>query len=258
MKAFLIFLFLLVGCTASVESEDPMKNLIAAQIADMLRTPASGSTSGLPAPASQQPSLQKDNLEPGEYTIQFQAFPPADGLGFAAYAIINWKIAGQQITRKVSVANGISISGIAEAVDVTLFDVSQVLTVHYPPTALPYKIGVSLSKGTRPNIQQPASLVTNLSAIPVAAGAPVFFTVPDNAGVVSALVLGAGVSNINPVLPPDIVVSQVNSLGAVLNVWNPAQQGQWIPLSPGTTLLKIDNQNALQAAFVNVIWGIDG
>jgi hypothetical protein len=71
------------------------------------------------------PSLQQDDLEPGEYTIQFQIVePPVDGLGFATYAFIVWKIGGQQISRIISVFNGSAISGIADSVHVQLLDQS--------------------------------------------------------------------------------------------------------------------------------------
>lgn len=70
------------------------------------------------------PNLQQANLEPREYTLQFQVMPPVDGLGYATYAYVNWKVAGQQIQRILSVYSGSAISGLADAVDVSLQDQS--------------------------------------------------------------------------------------------------------------------------------------
>lgn len=70
-------------------------------------------------------ALQQNNLDPGEYTLQFQVIePPIDKLGFAVYAYVSWKVAGQQITRIISVFNGSAISGVADSVDVFLQDQS--------------------------------------------------------------------------------------------------------------------------------------
>jgi hypothetical protein len=278
MKHFLlIFLGILglwlTGCTCQVgeptEENDDMGNLIAAQIADMTRSAAMGTLAGLPTAigAQQQPSLQQNNLEPGEYTVQFQAFPPADGLGFAAYAIINWKIAGQQITRKVSVANGVSISGVCEAVDVTLIDVSQTGQFGFPaatpspnPTGIGlYKIGVALSKGTRPNVQQPATLLTAIAEQAVAPGVNVVnYKVPTDAGVVAVMITAARLSVADVIADNEIAATQLNNSGLVgLSSWYPLQSDRWVPLGVGCTTIGISNYSA-GTALTQVFWGIDG
>ncbi len=95
--------------------------LTKAQIAELTTTSNPlGSFSG-----DRAPSLQQDDLEPGEYTLQFQIVePPIDSLGFATYAYIVWKIRGQQISRIISVFNGSAISGVADSVHVQLLDQS--------------------------------------------------------------------------------------------------------------------------------------
>ncbi len=71
------------------------------------------------------PSLQIDDLLPGEYTIEFQVVePPIDPEDFALYAYIHWKVDGQQIQRIINVFSGAVISGVAEAVHVQLQDQS--------------------------------------------------------------------------------------------------------------------------------------
>jgi len=96
-------------------------NFTRSQITELITTSnALGSFNG-----DRLSSLQQNDLDPGEYTIQFQIVdPPIDNLGFATYAYISWKVDGQEISRIVSVFNGSSISGVAEAVDVHLQDQS--------------------------------------------------------------------------------------------------------------------------------------
>lgn len=108
-----------------------MLNIRKSQITPLYTTQnALGSFAGAP-----QPNLQIDDLEPGEYTLQFQIVQPTiDGVlnggrrgnpGSAAYAIVNWKIQGQQIRRVISVFNGTVLAGVAEAVDVSILDQSE-------------------------------------------------------------------------------------------------------------------------------------
>src|SRR5271157_5513727 len=74
---------------------------------------------------TQLSNLQQSNLEPGEYTLQFNVIePPIDGLGYATYAYVVWKVEGQPVPRIISVYNGAAISGVADSVDVHLLDQS--------------------------------------------------------------------------------------------------------------------------------------
>lgn len=99
-----------------------MFNFTRAQISQLFTTSnALGSFEG-----NQIPNLQINNLEPGEYTLQFQQVESTiDGSGQATYAIVRWKIQGQQIQRIISVFSGAVLTGVAEAVDVQLLDQSE-------------------------------------------------------------------------------------------------------------------------------------
>ena len=96
-------------------------NLFKSQITPMFTTGSPlGSFTG-----PQQPNLQIDHLQPGEYTLQFQIVePPDDNFPFSTYAIARWKVQGQQIQRIISVFSGAVLGGVAEAVDVQLLDQS--------------------------------------------------------------------------------------------------------------------------------------
>lgn len=106
-------------------------NLLNSQITSMITT---GSPLGSFA-GPQQPNLQIDHLEPGEYTLQFQIVePPSDPFPFSTYAIARWKVHGQQIQRIISVFSGAVLGGVAEAVDVQLLDQSnRSLAGHFAP-----------------------------------------------------------------------------------------------------------------------------
>lgn len=96
-------------------------------------------------------SLQQADLEPGEYTIQFEVVePPVDGAGAATYAYVSWKVDGQQNQRILSVFSGSSISGVAEAVHIQLLDQSGRGTFVVPGSGfgLPTAVGFTVTNGS--------------------------------------------------------------------------------------------------------------
>jgi len=258
MRLFLgILLVLTAGCTYQVgdlSTEDDMsKNLIASFTSDLTRTTAIGSAlTDLPQ-GTIVPSLMQNNLDPGEYTIQFEALPPADNGGFAAYAIVNWKVLGQQVTRKVSVFSGAAISGVGEAVDVKLVDVSGVGVI--TPNAMPYKIAANLSRGTRAMIMQPAILTTQPTELGILAAGTSSIIIPTDAGIVSAMVLIrlGGVATVDQVS----IVAQ-NAATNIIQGFNiDPQNPTWVPLPPSAVNLLVINGTAASIG-ANVIWGIEG
>jgi hypothetical protein len=232
-------------------------NIKTSALANMVRTTTQGTAAGGLPTGNPIPSIQMNDLEPGVYTIQFTVIPPGDGQGFAAYAIVTWKVEGQQVTRMVSVFSGAVISGVAESVDVKIVDVSQIGTNGFPTTPQKYQVGVSLSKGSRATTMQPATLVTQLDEIQLDAGATTSYLIPSDAGVISALVTSASLTT--GVLPTDILVIQsTTGLVAHLCRWYPIEQSPgWIPLFGGAVNLEIFNTGSAKAG-VNVIWGIEG
>jgi len=310
-----------------------------AQISELFTTiNALGSFAGSPTP-----NLQVDNLEAGEYSLQFQVIEsPTDGLGHATYAIIRWKVQGQQIQRIISVFSGAVIGGVAQAVDVYLLDqsdrsnagfrfgVGAILVPGSPVVTLvggapgffslsanelvffnsqpdigyalasavvniispggtfllanpytgpaapgpagsifwaqaPYKVGVALSKGTRPTIMQPPVLLTNKLSVtipPASLGPVAGIPVPRDAGVISLL------TSVLPQLAPN--VSLVNAAqgyvmfgqatGLINHGYIPSAPQQWYPIPPGTTEILFGNSNAGGGASLNFTyqWGIEG
>lgn len=238
------------------EAED-MKNLIASQISNMVRTTAAGSRlTDLPQ-GNSIPNLQQTNLEPGEYTLQFEAYPPNDGFGFSAFAIVNWKTRGQTVTRKVSIFSGAAITGVCDAVDVQIVDDSDINSGALAP--LPYKVGASLSRGSRANIMQPATLFTNPRAVSIAAGLATTFFVPQGAGVVSAMVLVAG--ELGQEGTNSLAVKAYgndNALAVNTQGWYPILQNPgWVPLTPRTNIIIVQNGDTIPIN-AQVVWGVEG
>lgn len=343
MKPFLSVIIGVLGCYSQVNEGDTMtmtmpgmRQVRRAQISDILTTENPlGSFAGNPIP-----NLQVDNLEAGEYTLQFQVIePPIDALGYATYAIIRWKVQGQQIQRIISVFSGAVIGGVAQAVDVYLLDQSDrsMTGFHFALTAIlvpgsplvtlagggapinlgpneqvffnsqpgvaygltgpvvnvgaggtftlatpytgpaapgpggtafwaqsPYKVGVALSKGTRPTIMQPPVLLTSKLAQTIAPATlgPVPIPVPQDAGVISIL------TSVLPTLAP--AVSLVNAAqgyvnfgqsgGLISHGYIPGTPEEWYPIPPGTVNVFFGNANAGGGASLNFTyqWGIEG
>jgi len=254
----------LTGCTMQVADsdggKDDMSTVIGAQLTDMSRTLVQGSqTAQLPVGTPNR-GLQEGVLDPGEYTIQFSVIPPSDNKGFAAYAIVNWKVDGHQIRRVVSVASGAVISGVADSVDVQLVDVSDGPV--YPPLANGnpdprqlYQIASTLSRGSRPSLNQPGVLLTSRSAQQVAPGGGFqIWAVPQDCGVISAYISG-------PVPTPADTSANIsiefNDAAGVTLGFATVPASHWVPLPSGTTQVLITN-TGVNTYPVNIFWGIDG
>jgi hypothetical protein len=298
-------------------------------------TPLSTTTNALGSFAgNSQPNLQINDLEPGEYTLQFQVVEPTiDGFvnggvrayfGSATYAIVHWKVGGQQIRRVISVFSGAVLGGVAEAVDVQLLDqsaravvwpvitaavvpgsptvtftlpvffggnelisftsqpgvfyslagpvsgtVTVNLTIPYsgpvnPATTIyviaPYKIGVALSKGTRPTIMQPPVLTTSrILAVPSGSSSAAI-SIPIDAGIISILatVTVDGAPPTNQAQASNGVIVLLNPTLAGAGRFIPQQFPLWYPVPPDSNFLLLENHSATDALDFSFQWGIEG
>ena len=256
MIRLFFILFFLVGCTYNTTEEAfEMSNCIGSQTSDMTTTP------NLYTTIIVQPitNLQMDNLEPGEYTLQFEAESPNDGLGFFARAIVHWKVRGQQLQRIISIAPGAFLSGVAEAVDVYVIDYSGEGPLRV--VQKPYKVFCTLSRGTRPNVEQPATVSNQSTPIALASGASAVVLVPPDAGVISVLVMASIVAPVGPTGNfDDITVQMLDGTANPRGIYMPwAQQTGpgWVPLVPGTVSIEVTNRGANSTSFTT-LWGVDG
>ena len=270
-------------------------------------------------------NLQQGNLEPGEYTLQFNVIePPIDGLGYATYAYVIWKVEGQPVPRIISVYNGAAISGVADSVDVHLLDQSGRgngdLTVNFNVTngvtsftttgqlflkkgqqiqfgvqpgviyTIPngmagtignldrpftgptstgasassaftlseYKVGVTLSKGTRPTTMQPPVLLTTgtISEV-VTSGHQLITLPPTEAGAISVMaVVATNSGNQTEALNGVIGFSDAN--GAPLARYAINQFSNWYPIPPGAVTAGVSNTSTTVKLDFSVQWGIEG
>jgi len=200
-------------------------------------------------------SLQVQFQETGYYTVQFGIVPPQEPSAFvfpfSAEAIISWSVEGNTIRRRVSVGNGVSISGGGQAVKVVVADRTRFPDVN-PHT---YLASVSVTKGTRPSVNQPATLESLPQVTSVLAAGVLVIPVPQDAGAISAQVVSSVLALAG--LPVHLIVFQKNAVGQILKAYDPSVETGFVPLAPNTTEVEIDNIGAFTAR-VKLTWGIDG
>ena len=213
---------------------------------------------------AKQPGLQRNNLAgAGLYTVQFGVTRPvlagSDGV-FAAIAIVNWMVAGTPVTRKVSVTDGKSISGVCEGVNVFCFDVTP--DTEGLTAAAPYQIGMTVAKGSRPAQGQPPTLsLFNQQfqgANGIAIGGSETVKIPQNAGVISVEIVAASDGSGNP--DSNLLIQHVSASGA--NIYKSYKIGGeypgFIPVADDATEIIITNVDNANGVYVSVTWGIDG
>lgn len=211
-------------------------------------------------PPDKQVALQQVFDKAGAYTVQFDVQPPtpAPTRQPRCTARIDWSVAGNTITRFVDVANGVSISGIAEGVVVTVVDTTPFRNLS---AAFDYTVKISVAPGTRPYNPgvplSPDSVYTG----GVAFGAPVTMQIPQNRGI-----------NCFAIIPGDFIVGGVQTAYGYANgsfyvrdgagniLINPHPLGgeiQWIPLPPGAVDILATIFIAGSLNF-SILYGVDG
>lgn len=202
-------------------------------------------------------SLQAKFDAPGPHTVQFDLEPPAGrdiliGGVFSCEAIIEWSIAGNTLYRKVTVMDGMSITGNAESVVVRMIDTTTdiVFVGSTPPAS--YKVAATVTKGARATTAVPPVYIPN-PAVTLVAGAT-SFNVPDNIGANSVMVLSSAPAE------PDansVFAEQrcSNALTGQLGRWDPYGP-RFVPLDSNALIVRVTPNGA--AATIKVIFGIDG
>ncbi len=204
--------------------------------------------------------MSVNRLPAGNYTIQFNVIDPNSASNLTpgdvvrARATISWKVNGNPVIRVVDIGEGVTVTGVAEAVDVQIQDVS--FTSAGTPIigrGLPYTITVTCAPGTRPAVQQPPTVA--LPQTNIAAGAQKNFAVPPGAisvfVAVFPAVLGASIGAYQ------VQVNQL-ALNSSLKIYDP-RQSDWVPLIPGATQVAVLTDVALVIdTEVQVTFGIDG
>lgn len=194
----------------------------------------------------------------GMYTLQFAiqnyVFNPLGNFSSPnCQALITWTVRGISMRRLVSVTDGVSIQGNAEAVSVQLTDVSQ----DTAGNGSAYTVAMTVVEGMRAN-SLPVRLANDVQMRQIPGlGMAGPFAVPKSVGVTAIYVEVA--SNVGAAIPENQILLTQRSSGPPI-----VGQGQcdprvfqWIPISPGTDSVVISN-GAAGAVNYRLFWAIDG
>ena len=253
---YLILILFLLGCSQPIECNDA--NCSAGELDMEQKTGWSQGTELTPGSAQFVRFLQAQFGDHGNYTVQFNVSDPNNGSNLGAgdvirsRATIMWKVNGNPVTRVLDIADGTTITGVAESVDISAIDNSQVAV---PATAKKYTVVATVAKGSRPSVQQPPRYT--LPKQTVNGGVIQSFTVPVDAGVISVMVTVAPNAVGGTIGAYQVLVHQCQN-ATILKSYDP-RQSDFVPIMPGTTTIQVEVDAAIaQPVVVEVTFGIDG
>lgn len=264
MKWWMIVAFALLGCGTDGEErinmawyEEYDESVKAGQQQGQNTKPKDGwQQSGVltTGNTSNEVRMQANFPESDVYTVQFNV--DAD-LGFAARAEVIWAVEGGLVRRLIDIADGISISGVAQGVQVRVFDNSNGLA----PPGNNYTVYVQAARGARPASVNPPILWEDVQTFTGVIGQSIVYQVPRDAGVKSVQVQATGIDTVTFAgLVPRMIATQQNAGSTVLYRWDPVTEPGFVPLIPGCTQVAIvfaDITANIQVT-TTTVWGIDG
>lgn len=186
--------------------------------------------------------------KPGVYTVQFNV-KPVPGQQIISEALITWAIKSQHITRRVSIANGISVQGNAEGVTVDIIDKG----AQNPINPFTYDVVTTVAKGTRPPSAVPPRLM-GVEDQTVNTGGSVQVDIPQDSG---ANAIFVAIYSAVPILEGQVNIRQRFGAGVSLQENDP-RPFEWVPLVPGADNILIQNIAGPPSFKVTVHFGIDG
>lgn len=268
MKTLAALLVLsLFGCANPVDSDATQDNATTQQDDDMYKK-SNASTAQLSQGGSAVLNLQEVFAEPEVYTLQFTIYgqqPKAPPNPIIAEADISWKVEGNSIERRVTVANGLSISAPCLGVSVRVHDVSAPVFGPFPSPAPTYQVTAAVTRGVRattavppmlePTMREQYDLGPNHGIAPASTYDVV---VPSNVGVNGVQVL------VNP--PPGglaigaAVVQQKIGVVVVKEyiLTGTLQDALFVPVVAGVDTLTLINATVANTLYFAVVFGIDG
>lgn len=198
---------------------------------------------------SREVSLQANFPEAKSYTAQF-SISGTDLRYKKAEAEIKWVVEGNFVTRRITIANGVSIQGAGQAVSIKIRDVSPVVI---PGVATDYTVSVQVVPGSRGSTNNPPTLSGDAHI--VIGGASLNLNIPDNSGVISVAVLVENTLH-NAIPDQAVIVRQQDAAALDVALYDPRQYF-WVPIQGSATVLRLENHTADPCAFT-VIYGIEG
>ncbi len=194
------------------------------------------------------------------YTVQFTVGPTKNpvtkqiiSVGVNAIAEIKWSVEGNDVRRLVSVANGVSLTGVGEAVRVAVFDRS----IGGLVIPADYDVSITVAPGSRPSLNKPvtlASLNGTSFGYSLLAGTSQVIAIPQDAGIISTYVTVADTTAVKA--PIANQAAQV-AVGGSDQLYDP-RDFTWVPIVPGALNMTLFNNSAAQSMLFNVTFGIDG
>jgi len=192
-------------------------------------------------------SMQFKCTPHGVYTLQFEI--GSINISNKPVAVIRWTAHGNNVTRKVSVINGMSISAPCDAISVKLFDEDD------SSDAIPYAVSVQAAYGTRGG-NYPPTLQNESIQTAAKNGGTAVFSVPQDAGALSVFITAW-----NAVAALDqtkiLVIQTDDSSAQIRGYYDPAHLG-FVPLAPSVTQIIVVNLDTANDAEVSIAFGIDG
>ena len=181
------------------------------------------------------------------YTVQFSVGPTKTLAGkllqapvFPEAEII-WSVEGNSVRRVVSVVNGMSITGVGEAVSVRVYDNTPQA---FAGGGFTYQVDITVAPGSRASTQQPPTLSYNTSlGLALTDTFPEqTIDIPQNAGIINYFLQWEAyvqaTSQPIALTSADLAVIELASAFNVKRYSVVDLKGNWIPLAPGATQLK--------------------
>jgi hypothetical protein len=204
--------------------------------------------------------------EIGVYTIQLgllQSYVHSPTETTRARAEIVWSLRGNNVRRLVDCVSGLSISGLAESVNVKIYDDSN----FNGNAQSAYNVSLQVGRGVRPAVERPPTLVASEDSvndsgyyITTFADPQEVVIAPVDSGIISVMVTVS--PNVGQVVPEyGVIVEQRNGTGVgstLLKRYDP-RQADFVPLAPGTNAIwLIQDPVSVLTNFWTVTYGIDG
>ncbi len=183
------------------------------------------------------------------FTVQFDV----SVLGAFAQATVEWRLGGSIIQRQCDVAAGVTISGFAESVSVSVADITNLGT--YAGSSTPYNVTVTIAPIARPTTAVPPVYTAQVATALNAGATTGYIQVPNGAN--GVMVYGVSAGNA-ATLNVDHYTGGTGLDPVAINSTNVSSLVTgFIPLIAGVSQLKITNEGAAQA-LVSVIFSVDG
>lgn len=225
---------------------------------------------------TKQVTMQAEFPETGSFTAQFDKDGPLLTINedpIMPEALITWVVEGHIVTRRITVGDGASITGVGQAVKIQMTDATTSTNLPSPVTPTDYGVSVQVARGVRGASKQPPTLVLH-DIIPsatsvanllsfgggtfgLAAHSFVSIVVPPDAGATMLYITAIATSGTPTLAAGDILVTQELGIGAGGKEYDAFNYLDWVPLNPGVTDILITN-NSAQSFLVTATLGIDG